>query len=108
MSAVTPAVGAEFSVVDAKTGRSYSGNLGAAAEWLLSGGGAPADFSAACRRLAAINCAWRACRIQHRSVIAGKSYEAVTRAAIRAYYFNRAGHRSLPEHASDFAAGRPP
>lgn len=104
VSAATPAVGAEFSVVDAKTGQVvFKGNLGAAAEWPLSKEAVRlADFSGlqtpGSYRL-------RVAGVPDSAPfsIAGNSYEAVTRAGIRAYFLNRASIELKPEHAGEFA-----
>lgn len=95
---------ASFTVVDAVTGKTVlKGELGAAARWAPAGQDVRlADFSA-------LKAPGRY-RLQVKGlpdsppfVVAADAYAAVNAAAIKAFYFNRAGTPLLPQHAGRWA-----
>jgi endoglucanase len=95
---------AAFTVVDATTGKTVlNGKLGAAVRWAPAGQDVRlADFSA-------LKAPGRY-RLQVKGlpdsppfVVAADAYAAVNAAAIKAFYFNRAGTPLLPQHAGRWA-----
>lgn len=110
LSSPAPAQADGFSVVDARTGKTvFTGTLGAAAEWPLSKEAVRlADFGAL-RAPGSYQLRLAGLPDSAPFSISDTAYEAVTRAAVRAYYLNRASIELKPEHAGEFArpAGHP-
>jgi endoglucanase len=105
----TPA--AKFEVIDAVTGKSvFKGNTGAPEYWPLSGDTVrAADFTALKKPGTYSICLGESIICSDRFLIGEKIYTDITKASVKAFYFNRSGYEITAEYGSKWArpAGHP-